>query len=108
MHARRGIDRGEEIRPQAHRAQNLWHNAGYTPRLARRVKLGQRALSLRLFDHLDACHRPGNASVAAAVTPPRWLPVLSLHWEVARSPRGAEGYPRRPSPDHPGTGRYTP
>src|ERR1700680_3118169 len=70
MHARGGLDGGEEIRPQAHGLEDLGHDPDRALRLGRRVELGQRPFGLRRLHHLDSRHRLilSNAAPTVAVT----------------------------------------
>jgi len=56
VHARSGLDGGQEIGPQAHRLQDWRHDPERALRLRRGVEVGQGALGIRLPDHLDPGH----------------------------------------------------
>ena len=50
MHARGGLDGGQEIGPQAHRLDDRRHDADRAQRLGFGVNLGQRPFGVRLVD----------------------------------------------------------
>ncbi len=87
MHPRGGVDGGQEIGPQAHGLEDRGNGAARALRLGIRVQLGQRALGLRLLDHLYARHWSAclNARPGCAVTLARDL-NLSIAAEFFNSP----------------------